>query len=286
MPDRIDDFESVFRSADKATYRFAPPAVRRALVLSDSSGDDADAFEVRVRAYVESGEPEAGIEWQAWHGDVPDTRQEFVDRLAAYEADLVVTHRNLHDAITDAHFGLGVYVSVLTQSSRAPVLVTPAPDAPGFQRATERLEDALAFSDHIDGDHRLVDWAVNFVSNSGSLVLANVEPRQVYRRYMHAIGRIPGIETDAAEEGIRAELLKEASDYIAACRGHLAQVRPKLTTTDLVRLGEPLAELRELLSQHEHALVVMQAEDDDQIAMRGLAAAAAVEFADVSMLLI
>ena len=63
-------------------------------------------------------------------------------------------------------------------------------------------------------------------------------------------------------------------------------MRPNLTTSELVRLGEPLTELRDLLSRHEHALVVMQSEDEGQIAMRGLAAAAAVEFAYVSMLLI
>ena len=110
MPDRIDEFESVFRSADKPLFHLAPPPVRRALVLSDRGPGDADAFEDRVRRYVESGEPDSTLEWQSWHGDVPDTRQAFVERLKAYETDLVVTHRNLHDVIRDPHFGLGVYV--------------------------------------------------------------------------------------------------------------------------------------------------------------------------------
>ncbi|MBT7099228.1 hypothetical protein HN937_17755, partial [Candidatus Poribacteria bacterium] len=210
MPDRIDEFESVFRSADRTVYRFEPPPVRRALVLSDRPAGTAEAFDARVRAYVESGDPDASLEWESWHGDVPDTREQFVDRLSSYDADLVVTHRNLHDSISDAHFGLGVYVHVLTQSTRVPVLVTPSPDSPGFEQATRKLEDALLLSDHIDGDDRLVNWAVNFVSNSGALVLANVEPEAVFGRYMHAISRIPGIETEMAEDRIRAELLKEA----------------------------------------------------------------------------
>jgi hypothetical protein len=286
MPDRIDEFESVFRSADKPLFHLAPPPVRRALVLSDREPADADAFEDRVRRYVESGDPDSTLEWQSWHGDVPDTRQAFVDRLNAYETDLVVTHRNLHDAIRDPHFGLGVYVHVLTQSTTVPVLVTPSPDSPGFEQATESLGDAVLFSDHIEGDDRLVNWAVNFVSNSGALVLANVEPETTFRRYIHAIERIPGIQTDAAEERIGAELLKEAADYIAACRDRLAVDRPSLTTAAVVRMGDPLGVLRELLALHDRALVVMQSEDDRQIAMRGLAASAAVEFADVSMLLI
>ncbi|MAF11333.1 hypothetical protein CMK11_12855 [Candidatus Poribacteria bacterium] len=286
MPDRIDEFESVFRSADRTAYQFLPPPVRRALVLSDRPVDGAQAYEARVRAYVESGDPDTSLEWDSWHGEAPDTRQGFVDRLSSYDADLVVTHRNLHDSISDAHFGLGVYVHVLTQSTRVPVLVTPSPDAPGFDRATRELEDAVLFSDHIDGDDRLVNWAVNFVSNSGALVFANVEPLAVFERYMHAISRIPGIETEMADTHIRAELLKEAEDYIAACRQRLADVRPELTTTGVARMGEPLEVLRELLPAHNHALVVMESEDDRQIAMRGLAAAAAVEFADISMLLI
>lgn len=286
MPDRIDEFESVFRSADKVSFRFQPPPVRRALILSDRRDADAEDFDARIRRYVESGDPDSPLEWEAWHGDVPDTRREFVERLTGYGADLVVTHRNVHDSIRDAHFGLGVYVHVLTQSTKVPVLVTPSPDAASFEQATERLGDAVLFSDHIVGDDRLVNWAVNFVSNSGALVLANVEPEAVFRRYVRAISRIPGIETQEAEERIRAELLKEAAEYVAEARARLAQARPDLTTTELVRMGDSLDVLRDLLGRHERALVVMQGEDDRQIAMRGLAAAAAVEFADVSMLLI
>mgnify|MGYP006982481094 CR=1 FL=1 len=85
MPDRIDEFESVFRSADKPLFHLAPPPVRRALVLSDREPADADAFEDRVRRYVESGDPDSTLEWQSWHGD---RSEEHTSELQS-QADLV-----------------------------------------------------------------------------------------------------------------------------------------------------------------------------------------------------
>ena len=197
-----------------------------------------------------------------------------------------MTHRNLHDNIRDAHFGLGVYVEVLTQSADVPVMVVPRLRDEAFEKATEKLEDVMLVTDYLAGDDRLVNWAVHFVNNSGSLFFTNVESQFEFERYMAVISRIPSIETELAEQEIRGELLKEAEDYIQRCRQVLAEVKPNLRTETSTTIGYPLATYRDMLHQHHHEMLVIESKDEKQVAMRGLAYTMAVEFSDIAMLLI
>lgn len=286
MTDRIDEFESIFRSADKPVFHFAPPKVEKILLMSDLSGQEAQRFEARLQQFVESGEPGGNITWEAVHGEEPETRDELLKIVEEHAPDLIVTHRNLHDGIKDPHFGLGVYVEVLSQTTQAPVMVVPRLWDEAFEKATEKLEDVMLVADHLARDDRVVNWAVHFVNNSGMLVFTQVESQFEYERYMAAISRIPGIETELAAEEIRRELLKEAEDYIQRCREMLAQVKPNLQTEAIVTMGYPLTAYRELLKQHHHEMLVIDSKDERQIAMRGLAYAMAVEFSDIAMLLI
>jgi len=66
----------------------------------------------------------------------------------------------------------------------------------------------------------------------------------------------------------------------------LAKVKPNLQTEAIVTMGYTLPTYRELMKQHHHEMLVMDSKDEKQIAMRGLAYAMAVEFADTAMLLI
>jgi len=282
----FDEFESIFRSADKPIFHFAPPRVEKILLMSDLSNQEAQTFEKRVRQFVESGEPGGNITWEAVHGEEPDTPDELLNIVEEHAPDLIVTQRNLHDDIKAPHFGLGVYVEVLTQSTGVPVMVAPRLWDEAFEKATEKLEDVMLVTDHLVGDDRLVNWAVHFVNDSGILFFTNVESQVVFQRYMSVISRIPGIETELAEGEIRRELLKEAEDYIQRCCEILAKVKPNLQTEAIVTMGYPLSTYRELLKQHRHEMLVMDSKDEKQIAMRGLAYTMAVEFSDIAMLLI
>ena len=286
MPDRIDEFESIFRSADKPIFHFEPPEVGKILLMSDLSGREAQTFEERLRQFVESGEPGGTIEWESVHGEEPDTRDELLKIVEAHAPDLIVTHRNLHDNINDPHFGLGVYVEVLTQSAGVPVMVVPRLWDEAFEKATEKLEDVMLVTDHLAGNERLINWAVHFVNNSGILFFTDVESQVVFERYMTVISHIPGIETEFAEQEIRRALLEEAEDYIQRCQEMLAKVKPNLQTEAIVTMGYPLSTYRDMLKQYHHEMLVMDSKDEKQIAMRGLVYAMAVEFSDIAMLLI
>jgi uncharacterized protein (DUF302 family) len=286
MPNRIDTFESIFRRANKPIFRFSPPKVEKILLMSDLSGHHAQRFEERVRRFVETGYPGGRITWESVHGEKPDTREAFLKSVEACAPDLIVTHRNLYDDLRDPNFGMGIYVLVLTQSTDVPVMVVPRLWDKGFEKATEKLEDVILVTDGLVRVDRLVNWAVHFVNNSGTLFFTNVESQVAFDRYMVAISRIPDIETELAEREIRRELLKEAEDYIRRCQEVLAAVKPNLQTEVLVTMGDPLLTYRELLKQYPCEMLVMESKDERQIAMRGLAYTMAVEFSDTVMLLI
>ena len=57
---RIDQFESVFRSADKPVFQYDPFVVDSVMVLSDLEGEAAEAFSALAGKYLGVSDGEAG----------------------------------------------------------------------------------------------------------------------------------------------------------------------------------------------------------------------------------
>ena len=114
----------------------------------------------------------------------------------------------------------------------------PIPSDPEFQRlAVRRPKSVMAMTDHLTGDHRLVNFAAHFTEAEGTLSLSHVEDDTTFARYMEAISKISTIDTDTARQEIRARLLKDPSDYIETCREGLAKSAPTLTVESVVTSG-------------------------------------------------
>lgn len=286
MSSKIDEFSSIFRSADKPQFEFSPPRVEKVMLISGFEGILGEKFETRIRSFVESANPHERIQWEVSHGRRPGNRQEFLHQIEECEVDMVVIQRNLFDEIVDPRYGLGVYVELLTQELSIPVLVVPKPVSEYFEKATDKLEDVILVSDHVTGDHNLVNWAIHFVHDSGTLTIAHVEPRLMFERYMEAISKISVIDTDLAEQEIKKELLKEAKDYIDRCRGVLIKKKPDLHVKEHVVFGHQVETYKKILGDHDYKLLVINSKDEKQIAMRGLAYSLAVEFSSMAMLLL
>ena len=93
----------------------------------------------------------------------------------------------------------------------------PHPENPvANEEPTTVIERVMAITDHLAGDHRLVNYAAAVTPAAGCLYLTHVEDKGAFQRYGKTIGKIPEIETEKAQEQILNQLLKEPREYIGS----------------------------------------------------------------------
>lgn len=289
----VDQFESVFRSAAKEVYVPGPIEARNVLLLHDLPADRFARFEGGVRRFLSILGPEVSL-------TSFDVRRvagldELLAEVQGRNPDLIATYRGLASEGWRHPYSLGERLDLLTQATPFPVLVVPHPglaDLPDgastpWVEAPPDLSRVMALTDHLAGEGRLIDWAHAFVKHEGgTLLLVHVEDQLTYERYIEAISKIPGIDTDEARESLGQRLLKDPADYIDSCRKALLGLGEQVEVIGEVSMGQRLGEIRRLITAHDVDLVVMNTKDDDQLAMHGLAHPLAVELRGVAILML
>ena len=284
---RIDQFESVFKSADKPVFRYEPFAVGSALALTDLDGDGAESFSALVRKYLDASGVEGMPPLQVVRGDEFGSIEECLKIIDRDKPELICTYRGLHSDCWRWGHSLGSYVEVLTQTVNIPVLVFPHPGSAAALSADEDdCSRVMAMTDHLAGDSRLVNAALFFTPASGTLHLSNIEDQQVFERYMTAIEKIPSVDSAAVRENLLFRILKEARDYIQSCREVVAAQGIEVEISETVDLGMHVEDYRQLVVAGETDLLVMNTREVDQLAMHGLAYTLAVELSDIPLLLL
>jgi nucleotide-binding universal stress UspA family protein len=283
----IDQFESVFRSAQKELFSLEELSVRRILYLSDADeGGHADYLDA-VRQFVATAELLQAASWEylSCHG-ISDV-DALMRRIKDDAPDLICTYRNLGTPATQYPFSLGVYVDVLTQATQVPVLLLPRPELDTAQREVLGSIDAvMAITDHLTGDHHLVSFAARLAEPHGTLFISHVEDEAILTRYLATISRIPSINTDDAALTLREKLLDEPRDYVRSCREVLEQAGIHVRIEDIITFGKRLEDYGRLIEDHDIDLLVMNTKDEDQSAMHGLAYPLTVELRSTPMMLL
>ena len=64
----LDQFESVFKSSDKAVYQYAMPEFRHVLLVTDLDAEHISRFTKQVRTYLSAVENDV-IQWTTITGD-------------------------------------------------------------------------------------------------------------------------------------------------------------------------------------------------------------------------
>lgn len=282
---KVDQFESVFRSAAKDPFQYEKLEFRRILVVTDQEADAAAPFLEDVKGLLLEVGSES--EWNTLGNEDYSSVESLLVAVKEAQPDLVVTYRNLRSDAWKWPYILGEYLDALIQIAEPPVLVVPHPEAGRASgHAMQDTDVVMAMTDHLTSDHRLVNVAARLTSANGKLFLAHVEDEQTFERYMETISKIDTIDTEAAEEAIRQQLLKEPSDYITSCTRILAEQQLPLEVESHVGMGHHLDEYRLLLDEHEVDLLVMNTKDEDQLAMHGIAYPLAVQLRRVPLLLL
>jgi len=283
---KIDQFESVFKSADKAVYTYDRPTFERVLLVTDLNDADAADIASRVRSFLTVVD-DAGTQWNTLSGDDFSSVRSLLEDIEERKPDLIVTYRHLHSEAWRWPHSLGEYLDVMTQATSVPVLVLPHPDADrGLPHSIKDTDRVMAITNHLTGDNRLVNMAVRFTEPGGTCWLTHVESETVFERYMDAISKIPAIDTDVARESLAAQLLKEPRDFIAACRAEIDAQGLPVDIEEVVVMGRQVDEYGDLVAKREIDLLVLHTKDDDQLAMHGAAYVLAVELRGIPLLML
>ncbi|MEZ4373667.1 MAG: hypothetical protein R3B07_22795 [Polyangiaceae bacterium] len=282
---KLDEFESVFKSATKERFEFSVVPIRRVAVFTDLGQDETRLFGRDTAEFLSClGE----IELETVSGERFSDVGSLLDVVEELRPDLIVSYRNLHGRARNFPFSLGSHIDVLTQATSTPVLLLPAPTLEGrLDPSCRQIERVMVLTDHLTGSARLVNYGLALTPRGGKLVLAHLEDDTTFQRYIDVISKIPSIDTDEAESSIKRQLLKEPQDYISSCREELlSQDQLDLEVIEEVRMGHHVEDCRALVTTHGVELIVMNTKDDEQLAMHGLAYPLAVELRDVPLLML
>ena len=283
----IDQFESVFKAAVKTVFTYEKIEFKRVLNVTDLDEKGAKAFGDRVREFLMVLGSSEEHEWRDVHGGEYKTVGELLEVVKEAVPDLICTYRNLHSTAWKWPHSLGSHLDVITQVATMPVLVLPHPEAGReLEHALKNTDAVMAMTDHLVGDHRLVNTGVRFTQPNGSLFLTHIEDRNTFERYQDAISKIPSINTENAREEIIKKLLEEPGDYIRSCREALEKEKLPVKIEEVTTMGTRLEEYKRLIEGHKVDLLIMHTKDQDQLAMHGIAYPLAVELRKIPLLLI
>jgi len=284
MVDHIDEFESMFRRAERDLFQLVDIPIESVVVISDGDQHDAQSTIDTVKGFVTRLDKVSN--WRMITGNQFRTVAELLEILDQHQTDLVITHRHLHEDSFVPQHSLGVYLDVLTQTTSIPVLVMPGSAARPASVAERVCDRVMVVADHISGDNRLINYGVRMCREGGSIWLCHVEDNATFERYMQAIARIPEIDSDDARILIENQLMKDAQEFIDGCIAVINNEGPNITVQSHVGRGHHLQDYRQLLQDNDADLLILNTKDDDQLAMHGRAYSISVELTDVAMLLL
>ena len=264
----VDEFESVFRAADKKIFTHTAPSVSEILLISDLEGPELQAYVSACQTLLRPlGEK---LKWSI-HGNGAWSGVEGVLRLVEDATpDLIVSTRNLNSDAWRWAYSLGVYLNAMCRATSYPVVVTPNPRAyPSLPWKDGGADSVMVVDDHLTGDDRIVNWGAHLLQAGGTLHLSHMEHDEIFERYLDAISKIPEIDTETARETLRKHLLKEPTEYIESCVRGLEDL--DLNVVGHVVLGHRAADYAHLVEEHDVDLVLFPALEEDRIALHGVA---------------
>jgi nucleotide-binding universal stress UspA family protein len=284
----VDQFESVFKAATKTSFVYQAVDIRRVLLVTDLEEGPAQNLSDQVRSFLAVLGEDESVNWRTVQGNGFQNVKELLDLVEEEDPDLICAYRHLHSSAWRWPFSLGEELDVLTQISSSPVLILPHPkaQAEALAEILKGTRSVMAVTNHLTGDHRLVNFATRFTEEKGTLFLTHIEDEGVFKSYMDVISKIPTITTESAEEEILKQLLKEPHDYIRSCSETLQSEGLALNVKEIVTLGHHVADITRLIEEHQVDLLVLNTKDEDQAAMHGLAYSLAVELRRIPLLML
>lgn len=283
MMSKIDQFESLFRSAVQTQYTPRSYPIRDVLVLTDLPEGEDTTYLSQLEPFFDglSAKPKLTLIPR----EQSEALEQLIELIQGHQVDLICTYRNLHTSYGAFPYTLGGHVEVLTQVCEAPILLTARPEQLGGARM-ESPHRVMALTDQFEEHPHLIDAATAFVKEPGALILSHVEDSATFERYMSAISKIPSIDTDDARVALTQQLISSAESYISRTREAINSVHPTISVLSEVKMGHLISEHTALVAEHRVDLLVMDTKDEDQLAMHGLSHPLAIELSNLPLLML
>lgn len=283
--ENLDVFESVFRRAMRESYEYADVSVDTILLVTDLEADAFSAYEAHVKNFLRDLR-EPAPKWVSLSGADYSRWEDLKGIIAGHSPSLIVTYRLLKETREETKYSLGAFLDTISQESQVPVLVLPDPASSASREGLKDRDSVMVVTNHLNGEHALVNSAVGFTREGGELHLCHLEDIDIFECYIRIIGQIPEINTDVARERIQEALLHEPAQYIDSVIETLKKKRPDITVRKSVHLGEVIEHYRSLIQNHEVDLLVFESKDPTQLAMHSIGYSLAVEFEDTPLLFV
>ena len=280
----IDEFESIFKRAERTPYHFADISIKSTTIVTDGDQQAADALIVDLKRFLPQIAETA--KWMSVTGDQFHNVNDLLHVINDQKPELIVTSRCLAESALVPQHTLGVYVDVMTQKLSTPLLLLPGTAPQPHPLGGTACREVMVVTDNLSGDDRLVNHAVSCCDPNGTVWLCHVEDDLLFRRYLDAIRRIPQINTEQAQELIAEQLVAIPTHYAESCIRGLEDAGVEVNVEQIVEFGHRVARYRNLVSRCAVDLLVTNTKDKDQLAMHGMAYALSVELTEVAQLLL
>ena len=171
----IDQFESVFKAADKPQFAREQIDIAKVVLVSDLDEPQSRLLEAQIKDFLGAA-VSSEARWELFSENLFTSVSSLIDLVSTARPDLICTYRNLCIPAPDYPYSLGGYVDVLTQAIDVPVLLLPNPHVyADYDFAKAGRDSVMAITDHLTGDHHLVSYAALLTEASGKLFLTHVE---------------------------------------------------------------------------------------------------------------
>lgn len=283
----VDQFESMFRSAEREVFRYESVRIESILVITDRDREGAKSFGDQVRGFLRVISTDDTVRWRDVDRSEFQTAEDLLKLVGSAKPTLICTYRNLHSEAWKWPYSLGAHLDLLSQHTDVPVMVLPHPQAQrSAEHALQSTDTVMAITDHLTRDQRLVNFSLRFTNPGGALWLTHVEDQATFEHYLAVIAKLPSIETSEARIALRDQLLKEPRDYITGCAEVLRSAGLPVKIESSVTFGSHLKEYEKLIEEHRVDLLVLNTKDADQMAMHGIAYALAVGLRHIPLLML
>ncbi len=269
---QVDQFESAFRSAIRPIYEPHSIEFSKILIITDLSAESSEVFGKAVRKSLTPVLPATNApEFSHLDKGSYDSTATLLEQVQTIRPNLIVTYRNLDTEDWCYQNSMGSRLDTLIHQAEPPVLVVPHPKATTENYGLKGNTRVMAVTDHLTGDHQLIDYAARFVDTKGRLILVHLEDQTTFDRYMEAISKITTIDTEHARSQIHSQLLKDPHDYISSCRDRLRSLTPTIQVDEIVEFADGYDQFRRHIDQQSVELLVIKGIDHQQPGIHGLA---------------